>query len=137
MLLGNALSNRNTNIAIKSVVFATKDPAPPLPPLQKNIILMYSSRIRKPRWSSGYTSRLSSGSPGFHSRSWLPHISHIYIVYQSYLSSSDGWGLKMASPFVGAVLRARTRTRVAVLEFHVSLYPTSVIPFFPLCVINV
>ena len=36
---------------------------------------------REPRWSSGYTSHLSSGRPGFDSRSWLPHIIHLFIVY--------------------------------------------------------
>ena len=30
----------------------------------------------QPRWLSGHTSRLSSGRPGFGSRSWLPHIIH-------------------------------------------------------------
>ena len=38
---------------------------------------------------------------------------------------------------IGAVLRARKRTRVTVSEFHVSLYPISVSPFFPLYMLNV
>ena len=53
-------------------------------------------------------------------------------IYPSYSSSSDGWGRKMAIPCIAAVLRAHTRTRVAAVEFHVSLYPNSVSPFFPL-----
>ena len=55
-----------------------------------------------------------------------------HYIYPSYSSSSVGWGRKMATPCIGAVLQARKRTRVAVVEFHVSLYPISVSPFFPL-----
>ena len=95
---------------------------------------------------TGYTSRLSIGIPGFDSRSWLPHIIHLFIVYihrirhcptdgvvkwRSLVSAlSDGWGRKMAIPCIGAVLRACKRTRVTVVEFHVSLYPISVSPSF-------
>ena len=46
-----------------------------------------------------------------------------HCIYPSYSSSSDGWWRKMEIPCIGAVLRARKRTRVAVVEFHVSLYP--------------
>ena len=35
----------------------------------------------EPRWSSDYTSRLSSGRPGFDPRRWLPHIIHLVVVY--------------------------------------------------------
>ena len=38
----------------------------------------------------------------------------------------------MAIPRIGAVLRERKRTSVAVVEVYVSLYPNSVSPFFPL-----
>ena len=89
----------------------------------------------EPRWSSGYTSRLSSGRPGFDARSWLPaHIIHIFIVYIHLFHHrpTDG-DVKWRS----RVLRAHKRTRVAVVEFHVSLYPISVSPFFPLCMLNV
>ena len=90
----------------------------------------------EPQWSSGYTSLLSSGRPGFDSRSWLPYIIHLFIVYIHrihYHRPSDGdvrcWTRKMLDPCIGAVLRARKRTRSAVVEFHVSLYPNSVSPF--------
>ena len=49
-----------------------------------------------------------------------------------FLASSVGWGRKMSVRCIGAVLRAHTRTRVAVVEFQVSLYPISVSHFFPL-----
>ena len=48
-----------------------------------------------------------------------------------FLASSVGWEGKMSVPCVGAVFRARKRTTVAVVEFQVSLYPSSVSPFFP------
>jgi len=68
---------------------------------------------------------------------WLQHHSYFHDIYPSYSSSSDGWGRQMAIPCTGAVLRARKRTRVTVVEFHVSLFPISVSPFFPLCMLNV
>ena len=49
-----------------------------------------------------------------------------------FLASSVGWGRKMLVMCIGAVLRARKRTRVAVVEFQVSLYPNSVSPLFPM-----
>ena len=52
--------------------------------------------------------------------------------YPSYFSSSIGWGRKMSVRCIGAVLPACKRTRVAVVEFQVFLYPNSVSPFFPL-----
>ena len=47
-----------------------------------------------------------------------------------FLASSVGWGCNMLVLCIGAVLWARKRTRVAVVEFHVS-------PFFSLCTIHV
>ena len=38
----------------------------------------------------------------------------------------------MSVPSIGVLLRARKRTRVAVVEFHVSLYPISVSSFLSL-----
>ena len=58
--------------------------------------LIQSQPTWEPRWSSGYTFRLSSGKPGFDARSWLPHHSSFHCIYPLYSSSSDGWGLKMA-----------------------------------------
>ena len=63
--------------------------------------------------------------------------SSFHCLYPSYLSSSDGWGCKMTIPCIRSVLRARKITRVAMVEFHVSLYPISVSHFLPLCTINV
>ena len=58
--------------------------------------------------------------------------SSFHCIYPLYSLSSDGMGPKMTIPCIGAIFRAGRRTRVVVVEFHVSLYPNSVSPFFPL-----
>ena len=66
------------------------------------------------------------------------HISYssFHCIYPSYPSSSVGWGRKMAIPVIGALLRARNRTRVAVVEFHVSLSHLSFIYAGYMCEYN-
>ena len=92
------------------------------------------NKSREPRWSSGYRSRLSSGRPGFCFPELAPtYHPSVHCIYPLYSSSSVGWGRKMAIPYIGALLRARKRTGVTVLVFHVSLYPISDSLFFPLC----
>ena len=56
----------------------------------------------------------SMAGAGSQNHSYLYCI-HVF-VYPSYSSSSDGWGRKMAISCIGALLRARKRTRVAVVE---------------------
>ena len=85
-------------------------------------------RLHDPPFKRKTRVRFPELTPTYHSS--------FHCIYPSYSSSSDGWGRKMAIPCIGAVLRARKRTSVAVVEFHVSLYPISVSPFFPLCTIN-
>ena len=82
-------------------------------------------------------SRLSSGRPGFDARSWLPHHSSFHCIYPSYSSSSDRWGRNMLVPCIGALLQSRKRTRVAVVAFHVSLYPNSVYSSFLIYLCNI
>ena len=38
----------------------------------------------------------------------------------------------MSVPCIGALLQARKRSRLAVMEFHVSMYPISISPSLPL-----
>ena len=71
-----------------------------------NTIMFTSIIVSEPQWSSGYTSRLSSGRPVFHSQSWLTH-SSFHCIYSSCSSSSVRWGGKMSVPCIGALLRAR------------------------------
>ena len=50
---------------------------------------------REPRWSSGYTSRLSSRRPGSDLQSWLPYIIHLSISMKNKIID---YTIKCSSP---------------------------------------
>ena len=70
--------------------------------------------------------------PGSMPGGWLSHIIHLFIVYihRIHHCPMDG-DVKWRSRVSELYSEERKRTRVAVVEFHVSLYPNSVSPFFP------
>ena len=78
-------------------------------------------------------SYIQAGDPGLFPGA-DSHISYIFslYIYPSYSTTSVGRGHQMSVPCIGAVLRARKRTRVAVVEFQASLHPISVYPFVSL-----
>ena len=83
------------------------------------LIKLSSYQQREPRWLSDYKLAFQAGSmPGAGC--------HIPFIFSLYISIVFIIVRRMAILCIRAVLRARKRTRVAVVEFHVSLYPISV-----------